>query len=170
MTININNNYWDAFPAERVVRPFSALYNLDKSKGRKTSSSIMWALTMLTDPATYNPLSRMTREERLEELLNSYIGQKELDDVLELEEEFVNFKLSYIKKRYRFYQSLLEDRERYMKTLSYDTHASQLDSMLVNTKKIWDEFLKIKKEVDVEEVSYHTKGNREESASEKGLI
>jgi hypothetical protein len=165
---NINLNYWDVHAADKLVRPFSSLYEEDKTKTKKHSSNLMWCLLLLTDPSKANPLSRMNREERLAELSHTLSPDPTL--LVDLEEEFAEYKLSYIKKRYRFYQKLLEERERYMGTLSYDTHAQQLDTMLVNTKRIWDEFLKIKKELDVEEQSYYTKGNREESAAEKGLI
>lgn len=167
---NINLSYWDVQPADRVVRPFSALYDLDKSKNKKQSSTIMWALKLLTDPSKDNPLSRMTREERIDELTSTFLPQSDLDKVLSLEEEYKNNNLSYIKRRYVFYQNMLEAREKFMASLTYESNANQLDSMLEKTKKIWDEFLKIKKELDVEEATYHTKGNREESAGEKGLI
>jgi len=166
MEINHKLNYWDVHAGDQLVHPFSALYAADTSKQKKKSSDMMWALLMLTDPSKANPLSRMTRDERLDEL-SSFIR---LEDILEYEEAFVEFKLSYLKKRYRFYQAMLEAREKYMQTLTYEANASQLDNMLVQTKKIWDEFLKIKKELDVEDLEYHTKGSREESATEKGLI
>lgn len=73
-------------------------------------------------------------------------------------------------KRYLFYQNLLEQREAYMATLNYETHSDKLDDMLARTKKIWDEFMKIKKELEVEEDSGYVKGAREESATEKGLL
>lgn len=165
----MNSIYWDVYPGDRVIRPFSTLYAEDKSKDKSKSSSIMWGLRMLTVPTKDNPLWRMTRIERIEELSTIY-KPEELEKILSLEAPYVNAMASYIMRRYMFYQNLLEQREEYMATLTYAENANQLDDMLVKTKKIWDEFMKIKKELEVEEEAGHVQGGREESASEKGLI
>ena len=129
----------------------------------------MWGLKMLTLPTKDNPLWRMTKEERLSEL-DRILSKEDIDKILELEQEYIKSKMSYIMKRYLFYQNLLEQREAYMATLNYETHSDKLDDMLARTKKIWDEFMKIKKELEVEEDSGYVKGAREESATEKGLL
>lgn len=174
----MDRNYWDVYPEDRVIRPFSSLYEEDNKEDRKEnkkenkkekSSRIMWGLRMLTVPTKDNPLWRMTNEERLDELSN-ILSQDELDKVIELRKAYVDAKMSYVMKRYLFYQDLLEQREDYMSTLSYTTDSDKLDDMLARTKKIWDEFMKIKKELEVEEDSGYVKGSREESATEKGLL
>jgi len=163
-------NYWEVHPNLYKITGFNSLYKNDKSKNKTSSSNVMWALEMLCSNDSKNIMKNMTRSEREAELLDNYINDEEMSQVLELEKQFVEHNLSYLAKRYRFYQGLLEQREDYMASLNYEKHASQLDDMLVRTPKIWGEFMKIKKELEAEELTGHVQGGREESASEKGLI
>ena len=168
--MNIDSNYWDVYPEDRVVRPFSDLYNKDKSREKKSSSNVMWGLRMLTDPNKENLLYRMSRSSRLEELKENYLSDSEFNLMLKYEDDYSQCRLSYVKKRLAFYQKILEDREAYMNTLTYEEHSDKLDDMLAKSGKIWAEYLKIKKEVEIEEQVGHVQGGREESASEKGLL
>ena len=163
-------NYWDTHPNINNLSCFRELYTSDKSKEKTSSSNVMWALEMLCTNDSKNVMRNMTRNEREQELLDNYLTSEEFEKVLAYEKDFENYKMSYLSKRFRFYQKLLEQREDYMAGLNYETNASQLDDMLVRTPKIWGEFLKIKKELDAEELVGHVQGGREESASEKGLI
>jgi uncharacterized protein (DUF2132 family) len=167
---NINLNYWDVYPGQRVITPFALLYNEDKSAKKLKSSQVMWALNMYCSSKKDNPMHNMTLEEREQELLENYITQEQLNTVIALEPAFVAQSLSYLQKRFRFYLRILEQREEYMGTLKYSTHASTLDDMLAKTKKIWDDILTIKKQLGAEEDEAQVKGGREESASEKGLL
>lgn len=130
----------------------------------------MWGLFLYCSASKYNPMHNMTKSEREDELLNSYLSEEQFGKIKELEKQYEDFTLSYLQKRFRFYQNILEQREDYMSTLTYEKHADRLDDMLVKTKKIWDEFMKIKKELEAEENEGTAQGGREESASEKGLI
>lgn len=168
--LNTDINYWQINNGVSIIYPFSELYKSDKSKDKHKSSRIMWALEMYCRTDKENPMRNMSKSEREAELLYSFISDDDLTTVKDLEKSFVDFKLSYVNKRFKFYQTILEQREEYMSTLSYDTNADLLDDMLVRTPKIWSEFMKIKKELDAEEEAGHVQGGREESAAEKGLL
>ncbi|HMT02013.1 MAG TPA: hypothetical protein PKD00_01675 [Burkholderiales bacterium] len=164
----INTNYWDTFPGQRIT--FALLYNTDKSKNKVNSSEIMWALYMYTTNKVDNVLHNMSKQEREEELLMNYVTPEQFQTVLELEDMYVEHNLSYLQRRFRFYQKMLEQREEYMSTLNYATHAQVLDDMLSKSKKIWDDVINISKQLDVEANEAHVKGGREESATEKELL
>lgn len=168
--LNTELNYWQINNGMSVIYPFNELYKSDKSKDKHKSSKVMWALEMYCRTDKENPMRNMSKTERESELLYSFISEDDLETVKTLEKAFVDYKLSYINKRYKFYQTILEQREEYMSTLSYDNNANTLDDMLVRTPKIWSEFIKIKKELDAEDELGHVQGGREESASEKGLL
>ena len=106
---SVNLNYWDCHPGDRVT--YRPLFDKDKSKNKKDSSEIMWALNMLCSNSKDNPLKNMSREERLQELETSYVTQEQIKKVLEWEEKYAENNLSYLQKRFRFYQKMLEQRK-----------------------------------------------------------
>ena len=167
---NINLIYWEIYPGQRVKKPFALLYNQDKSKNKKISSDIMWGLDLYCSMKKSNPLHNMSKEERQAELLETFLTSEQLDKVIELEDAWVEQNLSYLQRRFRFYQRLIEQREEYMGTLTYPKDTDVIEKMLSSTKKIWDDVLSIKTKLDEEDLDVQVKGGREESASEKGLL
>ena len=69
---NIDVNFWTNNSPFRLIDPFSKIYDSDKSKNKIESSKLMWCLWLLTNPATHNPIRRLSKEEKLKSIKHYY--------------------------------------------------------------------------------------------------
>ena len=60
------NNFWKLYPTFKIPKEFKKLYDSDKSKGKKESSDIMWALTFIFDKTSENPYRNLQKQDRIE--------------------------------------------------------------------------------------------------------
>lgn len=185
---NINENYWTLHPQVKSIKLFGELFESDKSKGKIDSSKLMWTIALYSDPHDQNPwkninyLDRQTliatdylknpkfnwEDESIKNLLNCYeehcltIAEKEL---MRLEEKLTQ-RGDFLKEtKY----TLDEYEEANGKVKLKKGTAEQLDKMMVNTTKIYEQ-LEIIKTMMSKEAGGANKGGSKQSASEKKAI
>lgn len=182
---NINENYWTLHPQIRTIKLFGNLFDNDKSKGKTESSKLMWAVALYSDPHEQNAwkninyIDRQTliatdflknskfnwEDENIKALLTCYeehcltIGEKEL---MRLEEKLTQ-RGDFLKET-KYTLDEYEEKDGKIK-LKKGT-AEQLDKMMVNTTKIYEQ-LDIIKTMMSKEASGANKGGSKQSASEK---
>lgn len=176
---NINNNFWEFHPAFKVVEPFKKVFSSDKSRGKKTSSNIMWSIALC-----YHPKSELfylnDKEERVFDMVKD--RSFKLEDYYDLIEEFKDATLTQSQKSLVDWDNRMRSRDRFLKDASYsfDTYndhgklvkgtADQLDRMAANTAKLYSEYFKIKKELNEDEQEVKGKGGKNLSLSDSGEI
>ncbi len=52
---NTDENYWSLHPQMKTIKAFRELYERDKKKSKRDSSTMMWAIALLVDPHEQNP-------------------------------------------------------------------------------------------------------------------
>lgn len=110
-----------------------------------------------------SPISSLSEEEKLEEIPRFDPSKHE-----KLIKEFVEKTLSNKQKQLRLWKIKLEERTDLLNSEEYTIESMEWqDQILARHKKFWDEYLKIEKEVLIEEQSSVNVGGVEDTLTEK---
>lgn len=184
---DIDTIFWDYNPQFKIVSPFKSLYNSDKSRGKKNSSNIMWAIALCYHPKSdlYNLDDKEVRvfemikdksfklkdyTEHIEEFKNAALSQSEKslvawDDRLRSRDSFLEG------QEYTFgYDEIFYDNDGESTTRSFKSNVKDLDDMLARTAKLYQEYFKIKKELNEEDQTSKGRGGKNLSLSDSGDI
>lgn len=184
---NTDENYWVLHPIMKTIKVFRQFYEKDKSKDKKESSKIMWAIALLLDPNDANPWRNSNILDRdiliREEFLENPKFNWDHPEIEELKEAYKEFCLTIAEKELIAFEKKLNQRGRFIDNTDYsmdsyseDTGrvtkgtADQLDKMMLNTSKIFEQYTEIKNNLIKEQSEGTLRGGAEESASEKGEL
>lgn len=170
-------NFWEANPQYKII--FRDEYNADKSKGKEKSSTLMWAFFFYVHPKSefYN------LPDKGDVLAKDFIKEKgfkweHYGAMLDKIEEII---LSQAEKSLVSWDKTLRKRDEFIHNQEFtlDSYtadgklakgtADQLDRMLANTNKLYQEYFKILKELKNEEDA-RGKGNKIKSLTDLGEI
>ena len=169
-------NFWEL--NSQYILLFDDFYNKDKTKNKNKSSKIMWALTFKLNPdsvfynlpnkdevikdkfikdekfkwATYSKEESLFHSTILTEATRALVGWDET-----------------MKKRRTFLNEQDFTLDAYVKGKLVKGNAEQLDRMLANTAKLYQDYAKIHKDLKEEKMK-KGKGNRPVSASDANEI
>lgn len=176
---DIKKNFWEA--NKDFLLFFKDIYDNDKSKGKTESSLKMWCIAFYTESKKENIYANMTNEEKKRIIVESYLKHegvkitdpKEVKKIIDWDldapyiERYLNTVTVKPKKLLRKWEDKLEERQLFINSQSYnkDTY-DMLDDMMTKTAKMWQEYARIKKDIDEEE-SVQGLGGAEESFLEK---
>ena len=184
---NTDENYWSLHPQMKTVELFKELHDRDRSKKKTESSMMMWAIALFVDPHEQNPWKTIDPTNRAKLIADEYLGDSkfpwEASDIQELIEEYKERCLSVAEKALIQLEKKIADRANFIDKTSYsmdyyseDTGkvikgtADQLDKMMANTVKIYQQLEQVKDMLDKEAIEGQTRGGVQESASETGLL
>lgn len=175
----IEQDFWETYPALKYKNPFSKIANL-----KTNSSKTMWAICLFID--INSPWRTMDEEARKEEIIQSYIPEDkkvfENPLVLSVIEEYPNAIMSEAERAFYRWGNKLRQRFDFIDKIEYTLDeydeegklikgtASQLDKMLADTHKLFQEYEKIEKTMIAENQKGRIKGGREETLSEKKIL
>lgn len=186
-----NDNYWDLHPMFKNFGKFKEIYNKDKSKKKIESSKLMWAIAMLVDPHDENLIRNQPLTEKKLLISTDFLEDKQFNwdhpEIIELITEYTNFALSIAEKELIRYELKLTQRGDFLQDVDYtmDTYgedpitgktkiikgtADQLDKMLLNSGKIFEEINSIREKISKENLESQLKGGATESAGENKHI
>lgn len=161
--------FWKVNPQFLATSPFKELYNSDKSRNKKNSSNIMWAISLC-----YHPESDIYYMSDKENRVFDMIKDKsfKLDDYFNHIEVFKDMCLSQAQKSLISWEEFMVKRDKFIKTQEYNMDTGlDLDKMASATAKLYQDYFKIKKEVDEEKLSNKTgRGGKQLSLSDAGEI
>ena len=179
------NNFWKYNPQFLVIDPFKTFYSKDRSKNKKKSSDIMWAISFIHHPNSdvYNLKDKENRIAK--DMLNagddfSWSKYSEIIDAFkdavlsQAQESLVNWEKA-LKDRDNFLANqqyhfgIIEYGDDGLPIKEYKSNVKELDEMRGRTFKLYQEFFKIKKELEQEEVS-RGRGQKIMSLSDEGAI
>jgi len=178
MDISIfEKNFWSIHPEMRFAASLEEFYKKDKSKDKKESSKIMWAIQMCEEPNSKfynrpNKYKEMTETflksikvnwKKLTPIIDSYrdTALSDAERALTSWNETIKMRDHAIKE---LYQELLQEG-----TAMLDTKAlKDVDSMLAATPKMFDDYNKIK--ATFEEEKIHKKGAQTLSLSDEDAL
>lgn len=187
---NTDLNYWSLNTAIKTVAVFNHYYKSDKSKDKKESSKIMWAIALLIDPNEKNPWKNTNPIEKKKLIATEYLNNPDFNwEDPKIQELILNYKnrcLTVAEKALIEFEEKLADRANFLSNAEYTFDyyeedergklrlmrgtATQLDKMMTDTKKIYDHLELIKQQLIEESINTVGKAGAVESASESGLI
>lgn len=175
-------NFWEANPQFTVINPFKRIYKADKSKGKKDTSDMMWAIALI-----YHPKSDLYYVEDKEYMvardqlnINDADIDKFWDKNKEVVDAFIDAALTQAEKSLLSWEKRMKQRDAFLSEQTYTfgyvdddgtehkDNTKSFDDMQSKTAKFYEEFFKIKKEL-LEEASV-SKNKREKSATADGSI
>tara|TARA_R110002020_G_scaffold206203_1_gene411339 strand:- start:229 stop:705 length:477 start_codon:yes stop_codon:yes gene_type:complete len=155
----------------------------DKSKGKKNSSRIMWAIALCLDTHQENAWRNMPMAEKKPLLAVDILEDKDFDwdSIGHFMDEYLNRVMTIPQKELLNYQNKMKDRQKFIDGTSYtlDTYADgktqkgtadQLDKMMVNTVKIYQQYEELKTKFEKAEEKGRLRGDRQESLGEQKII
>ena len=183
---NTDENYWAMNPIMKTIKIFNDLFESDKSKGKTSSSKLMWAIALYIDPSEYNPWRTTSNDDKKELIATDYLKNPSFNwedpEILSLLDAYEDKCLTLAEKELVRFEKKLSQRGAFIDRTDYSLDeyneetgkivkgtADQLDKMMVNTSKIYDQ-LKLISAMFSKETGGHLKGDSKESASEKQLL
>jgi hypothetical protein len=167
-------NFWDLNPHLIYIKPFSLLYNRDKSKNKTDSSKDMWCILWLSDPdEDVNKYYRLPMEDRLDvcKEFNPTFSEEE-DVVATCIQEYEEKCLTTIERAYKQEKEKLVKRAEFLRKAEYNFDTMKgLDDAYSKSKKIWDDYARIEKDF-FENKNKTTRifGGRKQTLRERGQI
>lgn len=160
-----DSNFWTVNPQFTTVEPFRKLWKGDKSRNKTTTSNIMWAIALVFHPKSDIYYLSDARERVAIDFL--HIKEKDADKFWEeyehLSNAFTDAALSQAEKSLVDWEKRMKKRDKFLSEqeytfgyidenkIEYRDNTKQLDDMLSKTAKIYDEYFKIKKDIEEEE-------------------
>lgn len=174
-TWQTDTNFWDCNPILLTVGQFKKLHASDKSKGKKKSSTLMWAIALCIDMHEHNIWRNYSLTAKQELIKSDYLEDPDFNwehkTILELIEVYKSFCMTTLEKDLYAWEKKLEQRTTFLDEQAYTMeNAKDLDSVFLNSEKITNMITSIKEKIKAEAEKGKMKGGASESASEQGLI
>jgi len=185
------NNFWEEFPSLRVIDVFDTFYRSDNTKKKEHSSNVMWAIAfcLRRESPMYNLPDKWELSARdiilsktfdwdAHEYLVSMFKQTSMTQAersLLAWEELMYKRDKYLKgQEYYFDQYMVDEggdnvKSRTGQFITVKGTADQLDRAFGTTPKMFSDFIKIKKELEDDEIK-RGKGNKPRSVSDTNEI
>lgn len=167
---SIYENFWDCNPNIRAIKQFNELYE----KLGKKSSKLMWAIALLVDRHPDNPYKNLSEEDRRLLIKDDYLKDNTFEwwENEKYVSEYKIFCLSPVDRALIQIEKKIDERDRLINETQYTiANADDLDKLILKTKQIKDFYKEMKAEAEQEATNEGiTRGGRQESISEKGVI
>ena len=187
---NTDENFWETNPIFKTVKIFEEFYNKDKTKGKKKSSQIMWAIAFLVDPHEHNIWKNLTELDKKVLIQDDFLKNDNFNwsEYQELIDEYYNRVLSIPEKDFQELIDKMNERKEFIKLTPYTLdsyeedpstgklrlikgNAKDLDKMVVDTAKLYEQLEIVKAKLERSKaIDGETKAGMQESATEKGLL
>lgn len=163
-------DFWESNPQLKYMTPFKDIYEW-KGKSQEWTSRVGWSIFLFCDPNS--KFTRMSKENRKDEIEKHFMKEKifHLAKVKECVKLYPERLLTPAKRNFKGWEDLLTKRDKFLKDKDYSPETYQmLDSMMKDSKTIWERFLSIKAEMEAEDAKANTRGGMKKSAAEKGEL
>lgn len=171
---NTDENFWETNPSFKLIKEFKEFHDKDKSKGKRNSSQIMWAVAFLIDPHEHNIWRNLIEEDRKMLIQDDFLKKKDFnwEDYEDLTDLYYKLVLTVPEKDYLELISKMTERKQFIKDTSYTLdNAKILDDMVLKTAKLYEELEVVKQKLSQsKQIDGETKGGMQESATEQGLL
>lgn len=153
---NTEENFWQLYPDLLFIGEFKEYYKSDKSRGKKDSSSVMWAIAMLIDKSKNNRFRNLPEGEKKEQLSKHFLENESFDwdspknrILIETYEKMI---LSQAMRSLRNWESKMKERDEFIKNTPYNIDTFEgLDKMLSAYPKMFATYQQISSTLDLDE-------------------
>jgi uncharacterized protein YecA (UPF0149 family) len=169
---HINSDFWEQNSHFLLLDPFKTFYKNDKSRKKKRSSKIMWAIALLVHPLS--KFSDSSYEKRKEIIIEDFLDFETLDwdtKYSQLLDAFKEHAMTRKQVIVSMWGDKLDERMDMLSETKYTIeNAEELDKAMARTEKIWNVYMQALKDLDDESSHNQVQGGAEESAEEKGWL
>jgi len=173
INFDIDVNFWDNNTQLKLVKAFNEIWEEDKTKKKKNSSQIMWAIALCYDPES--KYIKWTEEDRRklveDDFIHGKIDWRKYENAIKT---YIGLYTTQAERSLMVWEKKLKERDDYLTSKKYSEvdlkDAKALDDLLANTPKLYSQYNMILEQLDEEQAKAKTKGNAPESASEKKEI
>lgn len=191
-SFNTDENFWVINPQFKNVQPFKKLHNSDKSRNKATSSKVMWFTAQVADTGKDNLFRNVQYDERIALLATDFMGDSDYYDKNQEEQDklikmYVKLHTTPAGQALVEWNEKMVERSDFIKNTAYslDTYemdpvkgtpikiggtAKDLDTMMKNSKSIYDMYHQILKSLAEEDEETSVKGGQTLSLSDTGEI
>lgn len=162
-------NFWESNGQFLTIGIFKDFYKKDKSKNKKDSSELMWAIAFIYDKDSEH--NSLPEDERIALITEEFLERKpQWDKYEDVINAYIKLTTSTLERAIIDMEKKFWERNKFLQDTGYtEKNSDKLDKMFTNTGSILDSIEKLKKLLD-QEKDGTTRGGIEESASEKGEI
>jgi len=185
-------NFWQLNPQLALMKPFSALYNRDTTKGKEISSkeiSVVFFMCEVDDEV--NKFARIPKQDRLAMLKETFYADIDIEDplIVQCMDEYPMLAMSAIERALKEEIDSMVQRARFIEETQRTNYtlddlvpignnrwinkkgtATQLDAMRKNTPAIYKNYEKLEEQFLEFKKSSRVKGGRKESLAERGIL
>ena len=179
-TFDTTSNFWKMNPQFKALEPYKEFHAKDKTRGKKNSSKVMWAIALLLDPSEANSFRNIPVEDRAFYIARDFIGRQNFnwDKYVTLTDFYKNQVLSQAAKSLITWEEVMNERDKVLKTMFKNALKSkdiglitELDKLLAMTPKYYMDYEKIRKAfMEEEDAAKRGKGDKIKSLSDTGEI
>lgn len=173
-------NFWIMNPQLKIV--FDDFYTKDKSKDKTESSKMMWAVALITD--SDSKFDNLPQDDKKDLVAKDYLKNPKFKwaIVKDLVSTYENLILTPAKRALKIWNEKVLERAEFLKKTKYNLGtiggkgayvggtADLIDKMMANTKKLYDDYQRVIKDLEEEEMQEIGKGNRVASLTDSGEI
>jgi len=170
-------NFWDDNMQLSIMKPFSELYNRDKSDNKNVSSKEMVCIFYMCDPdPDKNKFYRIPENERLQMLKETYYNDfDEAEKVVsKCIEEYAFLNLSAVKRALKEEIDSMRKRASFIANFEYEDKSisdiKNFDMVRKATPQILEAYEKIEEKFLKEKTSSRVRGGRRKSKAEQKLL
>jgi hypothetical protein len=183
---NKDENFWTMNPQCTAAGVFKQVYEDDKTKGKKFSSTLMWCIALIFDyKSTFYNLPETGEDNKIDLIFDDVLGDVEWPTknralFEELRDFYRALNETQAQRALRGVEEKLLERDQFLKSVTYTmgmpgerggwigNTADILDKMTANTKKLWDLYEQARKQVLQETEGASKIGGRKESLTDQG--
>lgn len=167
-------NFWDVNDNNQLlaIQPFRDIYESDKTKSKKDSSRLMWAIALIWDyESRLYKASEADRIDAIEKdfLMDPGFFEREQEKINPVIEQYNALQQDSVYRMLRTQEKKLDERNQFMEDQAYTlATAKTLDNMAKDTKNILSTMDLLKKEIEKKQGDSKIKGDHKPSMLEEG--
>lgn len=144
-------NFWDANPGLLNLDPYP---QFKKKQGTRRSSNLMKAIWQVYDPKAKGVIADRPVKDLQNDIATNFLNDPKFNwkdkDIRNVIEAYKQDCMTFMEKELKYWEMELRERRLYMAELPWDMEREEKDKMLSTQPKLWDEYMRYKKEVDKE--------------------
>lgn len=170
-------DFWKVNPQMQIIEPFKTLFKSDRSESKHKSSKMMWFIALCYDQSSSNHIRNLPLSDKHEMLSDELFKDKKYYS--QNKADFLPYITAYIDlcdtpamRALRVWNDKMLERAKLLESVPYTMeNLDPLDKAIGSTKKLYDDYARILKEINSEDGEVEgNRGGGESSLTDKGLI
>jgi len=172
-SFSLDQDFWDSNPQLLLRQEFKDYHKADKSRGKKTSSTVMWWIALCYDLDRDNKWRGQTQEEK-----HLHLGTQLLE-----EPDFFNQNKKWLapliaayiqmadtpgKRQLRSFTKKLDEKTEWLDGLHYSDDPEAIEKALISNKNLYSSLATIEKQLNEEDGEGQGRGGATPSGADKG--